>query len=79
MDSIAEPARETPDLVVPEWVQAQISALQFQLAERDAELKRRAVDDAKARHGAHRGPRPLYPPLAQCAGTATPHWHSHRG
>ena len=43
MDSIAEPARETPDLVVPEWVQAQISALQFQLAERDAELKRREL------------------------------------
>ncbi len=41
MNCIAERAPETPDLVLPDWVRAQISALQLRLTERDAELKRR--------------------------------------
>ena len=41
MHSIAEPVHETPDSTLPEAVRAQISALQSQLVERDAELKRR--------------------------------------
>ena len=43
MHSIAERAPESADLILPDWVQAQISALQFQLVERDAELKRREL------------------------------------
>lgn len=40
---IAERAYAPADLTLPEAVRAQISALQFQLAERDAELKRREL------------------------------------
>ena len=43
MHSITERAHEPPDLILPEAVRAQISALQSQLAERDAELKRREL------------------------------------
>ncbi len=43
MNLFVELAHETPDSVLPEWVQAQISTLQLQLAERDAELKRREL------------------------------------
>ena len=43
MNSIAELAHETSDSVLPAWVQAQIARLQIQLAERDAELKRREL------------------------------------
>ena len=43
MNSIAELTRKSVDPALPEWVQAQISTLQFQLAERDAELKRREL------------------------------------
>ena len=43
MSSITELAHEAPDSVLPAWVQAQLSSLQIQLAERDAELKRREL------------------------------------
>ena len=43
MHSSAERTPEAADLILPDWVQAQISALQFQLVERDAELKRREL------------------------------------
>ena len=43
MHSIAERPPEATDLILPDWVQAQISALQFQLVARDAELKRREL------------------------------------
>ena len=43
MSSITELAYEPPDSVLPAWVQAQLSTLQIQLAERDAELKRREL------------------------------------
>jgi transposase len=39
----ADPAQNTAHPPLPEWVQAQISALQSQLLERDAELKRREL------------------------------------
>ena len=43
MHSSVERAHEPPDLILPEAVRAQILALQSQLAERDAELKRREL------------------------------------
>ena len=50
MNSIAELIQKSIDPALPEWVRAQISTLQFQLAERDlklverdAELKRREL------------------------------------
>jgi len=43
MHSSAERTPEAADPILPDWVQAQISALQFQLVERDAELKRREL------------------------------------
>jgi len=43
MHSSAERTPEAADLILPDWVQAQISALQFQLVARDAELKRREL------------------------------------
>ena len=50
MNSIAELTQKAVDPALPEWVQSQISTLQFQLAERDlklverdAELKRREL------------------------------------
>lgn len=39
----ADPAQNIAHPVLPDWVQAQIAALQSQLAERDAELKRREL------------------------------------
>ena len=43
MDCNAELAHKPPDSTLPDWVRTQISALQFQLVERDAELKRREL------------------------------------
>lgn len=43
MNSRVAPALNPADPALPDWVQAQISALQNQLAERDAELKRREL------------------------------------
>ena len=43
MNSTAELAHQTPDPALPDWVKAQVAALQFQLTERDAELKRREL------------------------------------
>lgn len=41
MNLVAEPAPNTPSAPLPDWVRAQLSALQSELQERDAELKRR--------------------------------------
>lgn len=43
MNSCAELTRGDAQTALPEWVQAQFAALQSQLAERDAELKRREL------------------------------------
>lgn len=43
MNSIVELAQQAHDPVLTDWVKAQVSALQRQLAERDAELKRREL------------------------------------
>jgi transposase len=43
MNSTAELAHQPPDPTLPDQVRAQISALQLQLVERDAELKRREL------------------------------------
>ncbi|HWW07995.1 IS66 family transposase [Collimonas sp.] len=43
MNSTAELAHQPPDPALPDQVRAQISALQLQLVERDAELKRREL------------------------------------
>jgi transposase len=43
MDSCAELTLKDPNRALPDWVKAQVSALQSQLAERDAELKRREL------------------------------------
>ncbi len=43
MHSCAELTRKDPNPALPDWVKAQVSALQSQLAERDAELKRREL------------------------------------
>lgn len=44
MNSTADLARQAPDPGLPDWVKAQVSALQFQLAERDAKLVARDAE-----------------------------------
>jgi transposase len=43
MNSGAELTLKDPNPALPDWLRAQVSALQLQLAERDAELKRREL------------------------------------
>lgn len=44
MNSTAELAHQTPDPALPDWVKAQVAALQYQLTERDAELVARDAE-----------------------------------